>query len=176
MSEIILDRAISKNIRHRIGRAASIKIKFRTVDQLPYSINGQSFEFFLRKRKDENTKLLLMTVGAGLTITGDDDDELNIPITKELANQLVEHTYFWQVVNTTRSETWFNGDFIAHAGKFHAAADTEITATINLGEIIIEATISLAGVVTTAQIVSAINAMSDQQKQQLATLIAPYLV
>lgn len=130
----------------RVGRAWSFKYKFRQGDN-PYPINTFSFEWFLKEHKDSPDKLIRMTVGSGLTISGDDLNEIVVNFTEAQANLLKEHTYHSELVNTTLVQTWFNGPFIAHNGSFDAGTDGDlIVGQINLGDVVGDIQISIADV------------------------------
>jgi hypothetical protein len=142
MTAISIDKGRLLKIHARKDRAGAIKLRFRRrSDGEPFSIAGIPFEFFVVKHVIGGDKLISLTTAAGdLTVTGDDDDELNILLSAELmALDPVTHRH--QLVNLSTVKTWLNGPFEVHAGDFDDFTSEEVI-TVNTGDVILEVTIN----------------------------------
>lgn len=149
MSEnaLALDPAIAKDLFHRVGRAASMKIIFKNVDATPYPITGIPFEFYAKRHLDDDVKLMNLTIGNGLTIGGVSNNELLFEFSAALSD-IDPIRYFWELLNLNTLVTWFNGYLNMHNGRFDSFNTTELIGTINVDGNVIEATIALSAETT----------------------------
>jgi hypothetical protein len=142
MIAIKVDKSRLIPIFARQGRAGSICLKFkRKSDGTPFSIAGILFEFFAVKHVVGGDKLISLTIGAGLTVSGDDDDELNIVLTADHLD-LLPATYHYQLVNLDVVKTWLNGPLKVHAGDFDGGITEEEEIVINTGDDVLNVTIN----------------------------------
>lgn len=145
MNAINLDPAIERTIHHRVGRGASFAITFEK-DGAPWNIEDKDFKCTVKRwfDDDDDAAAIKLTIGDGLVIMGDAGNlnRLEFTIAPEDTDQpAVKH--FWELVELTGVQTWFNGDFIFHKGKFSASGNTSITGTINILHEVITWTIHL---------------------------------
>lgn len=147
MADIILDRAISKPIRHRIGREGYFFIRF-FLNLEKWPIPAEVFELLLRKANelDIPVNVFKLTIGDGLTIgTGDDTHQMKVTISAARARLLEVRKYHWQLFNATRLETWINGWFEAHNGNFNAGQPFHIDVKLSLADNVINVNLTIEG-------------------------------
>lgn len=134
MSAINLDPAVERTIHHRVGRGAHFRLTFEK-DGAPWSIADKEFRFTVKRWLDaaDDAADILLELGSGLEIRGaaDNQNQLEFTIGHEDAD-LPAVKHFWELQDLTTYQTWFNGDFILHKGKFSASGSTSISGTINI--------------------------------------------
>jgi len=94
-------------------------------------ISGEDFVLELYKSpflERTNKYLFQLTVGDGLTVQGDDNEQLKIEVTEEQANQRPD-VYFWLLISNGEEVAWLNGDWEFFNGKYDGPV-TETTEII----------------------------------------------
>ena len=129
MIDIYLDKSRNIRLRARINEASVPRVfKFRTRDGLitePKDITGEEFELIVFKRENSTVRLFTLTIGDGLTVQGDDNDELRVDISQERAAQRAD-VYFWRLRSTVEDHTWLNGPFEFNQGESDATESEDI--------------------------------------------------
>jgi len=113
-----------------VGEASVPRVfKFRTRAEdnsvEPLDISGFDFELIVFRRANASPRLFTLTEGDGLTVQGDDSDELLVSVTAEQADQRAD-IYFWRLRSTSEDHTWLNGPFEFHNGESDAILDEDI--------------------------------------------------
>ena len=88
-------------------------------DGAQVSLTYEDFEFRLKKFAGDRNTALTLTVGGGITLTG---NEIIIRITTTQSN-ISEGEYYWELLQIDDNETWLNGKAIFHNGVFDAFND-----------------------------------------------------
>ncbi len=140
------------NFKARVNESSIIKIlTFRNADGTPRDISGKGWELPVKKSPYSRTDLFKLTEGNGLTVQGDDNNELAIEVSAERAT-VQPDVYFGRLYSSTEDKTWLDGDWEFHNGKYDGVTETDdITIYENGEEIIIEVSGS-GGSVTLASI------------------------
>ena len=130
MIDLFLDKSRNVRLRARVGEASVPRVfKFRTRAEdgstAPLDITGFDFELIVYKRANSPSRLFTLTEGDGLTVQGDDSDELLVSVTAEQADQKAD-VYFWRLRSDTEDHTWLNGAFEFHNGESDAVLDDDI--------------------------------------------------
>lgn len=130
MTEINLDKSRLVRIRARIGEASVPRtLKFFEEDlETPHDISSYNFKLFVFKRSNSSQKLFTLSIGSGLTVGGDDNNELLIEVTASQATQGAD-TYFWRLWSTVEDHTWLNGPWEFHHGESDNIEEEE---TVNI--------------------------------------------
>lgn len=151
-------------IKTRIGETSVSKsFIFRNEDGTPHSISFYDFEMLLKQQPGASNNLVRLTVGNGLTVSGDDDNELSFQLTATQARQK-PNVYFGLIRSQEQDGTWFNFDWEFFNGKFPGTSDCddeEITICLNGENMVVS--ITSCGVAASIDGGSAIsNYQSDQ--------------
>ena len=130
MIDLFLDKSRNVRLRARVGEASVPRVfKFRTRAEdnsvEPLDISGFDFELIVFRRANASPRLFTLTEGDGLTVQGDDSDELLVSVTAEQADQRAD-IYFWRLRSTSEDHTWLNGPFEFHNGESDAILDEDI--------------------------------------------------
>jgi len=130
MIDVFLDKSRNVRLRARVGEASVPRVfKFRTRAEdnsvEPLDISGLDFELIVFRRANASPRLFTLTEGDGLTVQGDDSDELLVSVTAEQADQRAD-IYFWRLRSTSEDHTWLNGPFEFHNGESDAILDEDI--------------------------------------------------
>jgi hypothetical protein len=130
MTDIYLDKSRNIRLRARIGEAAVPRVfKFRTRDEneatAPLDITDLDFELIVFKRTNSSVRIFTLTIGDGLTVQGDDNDELLVEISQERSEQRRD-TFFWRLRSDSEDHTWLNGPFEFHDGENDAVLNEDI--------------------------------------------------
>ena len=130
MIDVFLDKSRNVRLRARVGEASVPRVfKFRTRAEdnsvEPLDISGFDFELIVFRRANASPRLFTLTEGDGLTVQGDDSDELLVSVTAEQADQRAD-VYFWRLRSTSEDHTWLNGPFEFHNGESDAVLDEDI--------------------------------------------------
>jgi hypothetical protein len=115
--DIYLDKSRSVRLLARVNED-SVPRTLVFVDEAgnPVDISALDFELHVFKRSNSTQKLFTLTIGDGLEVTGDDNNQLEIEISQARATQKPD-TYFWRLHSTAENHTWLNGPFIFHMGE-----------------------------------------------------------
>lgn len=125
MTDISLDKSRAVRIKARINESSVPQIfTFTNEDGSPHDITGYDFRIFVQKRANSNVKLFTLSVGAGLTVQGDDNNELLIEVTASQASQIAD-SYFWRLYSVDEDHTWLNGPWEFHNGEHDAVVENE---------------------------------------------------
>lgn len=125
MIDISLDKSRAVRIKARINETSVPQIfTFTNEDGSPHDISGYDFKLFVQKRANSNVKLFTLSIGAGLTVQGDDDNQLLIEVTAEQASQVAD-SYFWRLYSADEDHTWLNGPWEFHNGEFDSVTDED---------------------------------------------------
>lgn len=137
MNETSFDKSRYLRFYARIGEAGVSKVMtFVNSDGSPHSITSYDFEFPVKDKPGGRT-LFTLTVGDGLTIIGDDDNQLQFDISQARAARRAT-TFFATLYSAAEDHTWLNGNFIFHNGKFDGVEETEsITVSTDGGTVLI---------------------------------------
>jgi len=130
MIDLFLDKSRNVRLRARVGEASVPRVfKFRTRAEdnsvEPLDISGLDFELIVFRRANASPRLFTLTEGDGLTVQGDDSDELLVSVTAEQADQRAD-IYFWRLRSISEDHTWLNGPFEFHNGESDAVMDEDI--------------------------------------------------
>ena len=130
MIDVFLDKSRNVRLRARVGEASVPRVfKFRTRAEdnsvEPLDISGFDFELIVFRRANASPRLFTLTEGDGLTVQGDDSDELLVSVTAEQADQRAD-IYFWRLRSISEDHTWLNGPFEFHNGESDAVLDEDI--------------------------------------------------
>lgn len=107
------------NITARVNEPSVGKILRFTnkTDGTPHPISSYDFEIILKKIPRAAHNVFVLTIGDGLTVQGDDENELLIEVSEERATQRPD-VYFWRLFSNAQSNTWLNGDWCFFVGKY----------------------------------------------------------
>lgn len=130
MTEINLDKSRSVRVRARIGEASVPRtLKFFEQDLVtPHDISSYNFKLFVFKRSNSSQKLFTLSIGDGLTVTGDDSNWLQIDVSQVRATQSAD-TYFWRLWSADEDHTWLNGPWEFYHGESDNVEEEE---TVNI--------------------------------------------
>jgi hypothetical protein len=127
MQDVFLDKSRNVRIRARINEA-SVPRTFAFFNdgdpRTPHDITSYDFELIVFKRSNSLVKLFTLTIGAGLTVQGTDDNELLVEVTAEQATQRAD-TYFWRLRSAADDNTWLNGAWEFHQGESDAIVEED---------------------------------------------------
>jgi len=132
---ISTDKSKILNIASRKGVTGQVKkLIFLNSDGTGHDIT--SYDFVYRFYKSSNSLvsdyLFELSVGSGLTISGADDNELNIALSASQASRRAD-TYFCLLLSDDEDEPWLNGDWTVHTGKFDGYEEEEEIAIYTSG-------------------------------------------
>lgn len=129
------DKSRLLNFKVRIGEVGvSVILKFRNVDGTPRDISGKGWYLPVKKEPAARNNLFQLTEGDGLTVQGDDSDELKIEISASRSNPFGSYrsdVCFGSLKTTNPNRTWLNGDWEFHNGKYDGVTETD---TITVSE------------------------------------------
>jgi hypothetical protein len=139
MIDIPLHKSKKVRIKARTNEASVPQVfKFRNEDRSPHNISAYDFEIPVYKRSNSTVKLFTLRIGSGLTVQGDDEDELLIEVTNAQAVQTAD-TYFWKLRSRFEDHTWLAGPWEFFNGEEDAEpTEEEITIAANGDTVIIE--------------------------------------
>lgn len=145
MGALNLDPAVEITTHHRVGRGASFRLTFEKNGQ-PWKIAGKTFRYTVKRWLDteDADAPIKLELGSGIEMRGaaNNLNQLEFTIDPAEAKQPpVKH--FWEIQELTTQQTWFNGDFIFHQGKFSASGKTNLSGTINILDEVITWTLHL---------------------------------
>ena len=127
MTDVFLDKSRNVRIRARINEASVPRVFTFMNDgspRTPHDISGYNFELIVFKRINSQVKLFTLTIGSGLTVQGDDDNQLLVEVTADQATQNAD-TYFWRLRSVTDDNTWLNGAWEFHQGESDAITEDD---------------------------------------------------
>ncbi len=139
-AELGKDRLL--NIKCRVNQPSIPRVlRFLNADGSPHAITDYAFRLPVKKIPLANINLFELTIGDGLTVQGDDDNELLIEVTEEQATQR-PNVYFWLLEGLADGEyqAWLNGDWEFYIGKFNGVEQVD-EITINTAEAVVTITI-----------------------------------
>jgi len=115
---------------------------FLNLDGTPHPISGYDFKVKVKEREFYPANLFELSVGSGLTVQGASLNQLLISPTKANFTRKVG-TNFWTLYSEADENTWLNGPFYFHDGKFdgletetetiHVGGSNDVTITISFG-------------------------------------------
>ncbi len=115
---------------------------FLNLDGTPHPISGYDFKVKVKEREFYPANLFELSVGSGLTVQGASLNQLLISPTKANFTRKVG-TNFWTLYSEADENTWINGPFYFHDGKFdgletetetiHVGGSNDVTITISVG-------------------------------------------
>lgn len=125
---IDLDKSRKVRIRARVNESSVPKVfTFLNSDGSAHDISSYNFKFLVYRSVGSILKLFTLSVGSGLTVQGDDNNELLLEIDADQATQTPD-TYFFRLYSTEEDHTWLNGPFEFHNGEFDSdIEETEVT-------------------------------------------------
>lgn len=129
-----------------IRRSRNATIIFRHLDSAgdPYLITDD-FRFIVKQRDGDSEEDALIDISTDDDVVID-ENEIQVPLTEELSN-LDHFKGYYELINTTTGQNWYQGNIEIMRGKVPVyTTATEVEATINLGETVIETTITIAGI------------------------------
>lgn len=136
---ITFDPSAPLNLYFRIARSGSKKLVFKNTDETPYDISGGTWLLRIKNSAQSSTNVLQLSSGSGLTIGGDDNNEMTISVTETTSN-LPEKIYYWELFNDTTNVTWLCGDCYFYSGVTNNN-DSTTEITVDLGETTVEITV-----------------------------------
>lgn len=122
MTDVFLDKSRNVRIRARINEASSPRVFAFFNDgkpRVPHDISAYDFELIVFKRINSLVQLFTLTIGSGLTVQGDDNNELLVEVTAAQATVRAD-TYFWRLRSDDQDHTWLNGAWEFHNGESDA--------------------------------------------------------
>lgn len=130
MVNIDFDKSKGIRLRARTKETSVVK-SFNFVDPAGNNIDitNLDFQLIVQKGVASRKNLFVLTIGDGLTISGDDNSVLEIEISADRATQIAD-TYFYRLFSVLEDNTWFNGPFQFHDGEFNSE---ECDDTITIG-------------------------------------------
>jgi len=136
-AELGKDRLL--NIKCRVNQPSVPRVlRFLNADGSAHPITDYNFRLPVKKVPLANTDLFELTIGDGLTVQGDDLNELLIEVSEEQATQR-PNVYFWLLLDD-EDQAWLNGDWEFYIGKYNGVEQTE-TITINTAEAVVTITV-----------------------------------
>jgi hypothetical protein len=90
---------------------------FTDSDGDPVDISGENWSLVVKRKPSSPTDLFELTEGDGLTVTGDDDNNLEVYLPEEEADQ-DPGVFFAKLISNTEGKTRFNGHWQFHDGLF----------------------------------------------------------
>lgn len=121
-AELSKDRQL--NIKCRVSETSVPRVlRFLNEDGTPHPITGKGWEIPVKKSAQSSNNIFKLTEGSGLTVQGDDENELLIEVSAEQASQ-VPNVYFWKLYSSVEDHTWLNGDWEFYAGKYDGVDET----------------------------------------------------
>lgn len=125
MTDVFLDKSRNVRIRARINEASAPRVFAFFNDgspRTPHDITSYDFELIVYKRSNSLVRLFTLTIGSGLTVQGDDSNQLLVEVTEEQATVRAD-TYFWRLRSVTEDHTWLNGAWEFHQGESDAITE-----------------------------------------------------
>lgn len=123
MIDISLDKSRAVRIKARINEASVPQVfTFTNEDGSPHDISAYDFQLILQKRANSTVRLFTLTIGNGLTVQGDDNNQLLVEVSAERATQAAD-TYFWRLKSIEEDHTWLNGPWQFHNGEHDAVVE-----------------------------------------------------
>ena len=140
---ISCDQSKNLKLRFRKGEGRTITLQFFN-DSLVYDISGYAFLFQVLE-VDGSTAVFELSEGDGI-INGGATGVLTITIPGADVD-LDEKTYEWKLkVTAPSTKTWFNGQFQINDSPQEVLDSDSTTVTLDLGDIMVEVTISAVDV------------------------------
>jgi hypothetical protein len=126
------------NFKARVNELSVPKvITFLNSDGTPFDISALGFKIPVKQNTYSRTNVFELTIGDGLTIQGDDNNELKIEVSAERATVRPD-VYFGTLFSTVEGKTWLNGDWEFHNGKYDGVTETDaIIVYQNGGDVLI---------------------------------------
>lgn len=138
-----------------IRRARNGTLTFRFVDETL----EDDFSFTIFKgSQDKSDPVLEMLVANGLIIDG---DEIRVPFTEDNSDIDRPTGCYYELKNLTSKQNWYQGKVRILTGESPENTTTEVTGTIRLGDQIVNTVMTLAGSMSAAQIIAALEADPD---------------
>jgi hypothetical protein len=141
--ETAFDPSRRLDIFLRINRVNARTLSFFNSDGSDYNLAYQDFQVFIKRYPGDLVNQILLTIGAGLTILG---NQILISLTAA-QSLLPEGEYYWELYNFDTDQTWLNGNSNFHYGKFDGVTESG-TLTIGMEDpidIILGQTIVIGG-------------------------------
>lgn len=111
----------------RIGEASVPKrFVFRNSDGTNHDISAEDFELLCLQQPGANRNLIRLTVGEGLTVSGDDNHILTFELTSDQSEQK-PNVYFGLLRSQANDNTWFNWDWEFFNGKYEGSGECSET-------------------------------------------------
>lgn len=128
-----LDKSRLLNFKIRIGETSVPKLlTFVNADGSPHPIIDYEFELPVKKAPVAVANLFKLTVGDGLTVQGDDENQLLIEVNATRSSVTKQdNVFFGKLIATSEDHTWLNGDWEFHNGKYDGVTETD---TITIAE------------------------------------------
>lgn len=134
------DPAKNVDLVIRKSRDAQIVFRFLDASSLPFPITD-AFELNVKVHDKTSTNLLQLTTSEGLTVSGNE-----ITATFTVSNTAIDHySCFWELKNTTTKQNWLTGKFYVLTGEALEDTTTEVEASVNTGDQVVEVTITIPG-------------------------------
>lgn len=122
MVNISLDKSRLVRLHARVREASVPRVfTFLNEDGTDHNIEDYDFELIVFKRMNSTAELFKLTVGDGLTASG---NQLTIAITAARAT-VPANTYYWRLRSADEDHTWLNGPFEFHMGEFDNLEEEE---------------------------------------------------
>lgn len=129
-----LDKSKILNFKIRIGETSIPKVLvFTNSDGSPYDISEKEWELSVRKSPSAKTDVFKLTEEDGLTVIGDDSNQLMIEVNATRATQRAD-VFFGLLRSATEDRTFLNGDWEFHNGKYDGITETESITISQYGE------------------------------------------
>lgn len=129
MIDVYLDKSRALRLRARVGEASVPRVfKFYDSDGAPHDISEYDFKLFVFIRPNSSRKLFTLSIGDGMTIQGDGNNELLIEISNERAQQNPD-TYFFRLYSAEQDHTWLNGPFEFNDGESHVGFEEGVASS-----------------------------------------------
>lgn len=115
MVDIYFDKSRTARIKARINENSQRVFRFFH-NGAALDISSYGFQFILQYRINSTRRLFTLTEGDGLTVQGDDSNELLIEISEEQATVNAD-TYYWRLFSSSEGQTWLSGAFDFNNGE-----------------------------------------------------------
>ena len=130
--EVSIDPARRLDLHFRIARNGDLTFPVYGSDSLAYSLVYEDFTFFIKRYAGERNNILELTVGAGITLSG---NEIQIDFTTAQTTDFNEGEYYWELINVDDNETWLSGKAFFHNGPSDAVND-DISIELQTNEVV----------------------------------------
>lgn len=130
------DKSRLLNFKVRIGETGvAVVLKFQRENGDGFDISGKQWELPLYT-KPGGREIFKLTEGDGLTVQGDDSDQLLIEISQARSTQRAD-VYFGLLRSVTDDRTWLNGDWEFHEGKYDGVNEADAITVSENGDTVL---------------------------------------